>query len=658
MTMMVNAELEGRRIRRRRRRRRRAGKESTLTSPRLNSPLALALLLAASAPFPSGAYLGPTHCVKPGATALSAVHHASRGGASRGYSTFNHLLFDLTSLASSFKSGHILPEERLTFRICPGTVLDLDDTSLPLGFLPIEVPRLTLQCGDRGRREDDCVVRGGGKRDPGYGGWNANPSRAYKEGAAGILGGGRGSVAQVYVYGDSAYEVTLRGLTFDNTPTEGEERLYRQYVAEFGEPAEDDPNMFAADEGDIEEEYEESVPSFEEEYDSKFQGGQAQEQAEDNRGNELRGLEEDGGVKPAHRFAAVAVRGKGYGDDAGPRLVTIEDCRFVRHRGYAVLVSPGIERPEMPKAPAFDLSKNSPSAPAMDGGSAPANPESSGQIYHSGNNNNDINNQDVNVNGNGSGNSNNVNGNNRKLNLLNDIYIPQDGHVSYFDDTPNANYLDGRRVKISGTEFVSNVVEGDNVAGLVTSAYSLTLTDCLFQDNRAKSMVFVYNDEALVDGTVFAKNAVEVSTVIMASPLGSKSSSAATDGDRPAPTHIVERSCFLGSKVGMSNVLVTDADKAGFGQRDNYATGTEFAWVSECEGGAAEKAGNDCLEARGGCDGTCVEFTSARCQAEGANGREYEMLLNGAGRITSNWDLSDLLGFTPILAMSAGFVLF
>merc|ERR1719253_365104 len=65
---------------------------------------------------------------------------------------------------------------------------------------------------------------------------------------------------------------------------------------------------------------------------------------------------------PAHRFASVAVRGAGFGDDAGPRLITIEDCRFADHRGYAVLVSPGIDLPEIPAAPAVT-------------------PQSSGQLY-------------------------------------------------------------------------------------------------------------------------------------------------------------------------------------------------------------------------------------------------------------------------------------
>jgi len=222
----------------------------------------------------------------------------------------------------------------------------------------------------------------------------------------------------------------------------------------------------------------------------------------------------------------------------------------------------------------------------------------------------------------------------RELNLLDNgnKYIPSDGLVSYYDRAGGKNYLDGRRVKITGTEFSNNVVAGKNVAGLITSAYSLTLADCAFRRNSAKAMVFVYNNEAIVDNTIFAENTVEVSTVIMASPRGSKPLPIAIKNDgeavaRVEATHIVERTCFLGMRVGMSNVLVTDVDHAGFGQRDNHATGTQFTWVSSCEGGAAEKTGNDCLET-GNCDGTCVQFTSEKCMAEGMESREYEMFFN------------------------------
>jgi hypothetical protein len=40
------------------------------------------------------------------------------------------------------------------------------------------------------------------------------------------------------------------------------------------------------------------------------------------------------------------------------------------------------------------------------------------------------------------------------------------------------------------------------------SAYSLTVTNCLFESNIAKSMVFVHNEDALVDDTVFVENGI------------------------------------------------------------------------------------------------------------------------------------------------------
>ena len=43
----------------------------------------------------------------------------------------------------------------------------------------------------------------------------------------------------------------------------------------------------------------------------------------------------------------------------------------------------------------------------------------------------------------------------------------------------------------------------------------LMVTDCLFKRrNSAKSMVFVYNDDALVNDIVFAENTVEVSEAV------------------------------------------------------------------------------------------------------------------------------------------------
>ena len=109
-------------------------------------------------------------------------------------------------------------------------------------------------------------------------------------------------------------------------------------------------------------------------------------------------------------------------------------------------------------------------------------------------------------------------------------------------------------------------------------------------------MVFVHNEDALVDDTVFVENTVEVSTVLMTSPKSKETATTTSNIDSVMPTHIVERSCFLESNVGMSNVLVTDVDSARFGQRDNHASGTKFTWSSKCEGGAAKSNGNDCLK--------------------------------------------------------------
>lgn len=125
--------------------------------------------------------------------------------------------------------------------------------------------------------------------------------------------------------------------------------------------------------------------------------------------------------------------------------------------------------------------------------------------------------------------------------------------------------------------------------------------------------MFVYNNDALVENTVFAENTAEVSTVIMSSPKDSKP--LYNNLGEIEPTHLVERSCFLGSQVGMSNVLATDVATTGFGQRNNHATGTSFSWISSCEGGAAEQDGEECLES-GMCDGTCIQFTEGKCLAD------------------------------------------
>ena len=47
-------------------------------------------------------------------------------------------------------------------------------------------------------------------------------------------------------------------------------------------------------------------------------------------------------------------------------------------------------------------------------------------------------------------------------------------------------------------------------------------------------MVFVYNDEAVVEDTVFVGNTVEVSTIILASPKKSKKNDGA-DATPPSP---------------------------------------------------------------------------------------------------------------------------
>jgi hypothetical protein len=89
-----------------------------------------------------------------------------------------------------------------------------------------------------------------------------------------------------------------------------------------------------------------------------------------------------------------------------------------------------------------------------------------------------------------------------------------------------------KRVVIARLVFSDNNTTkgGDgSVTGIVMLAYSLTITDCLFKRNAARLMVFVYNNNAMVYSTMFAKNAVEVSTVIMSSP-GESDEAAAVAG--------------------------------------------------------------------------------------------------------------------------------
>jgi hypothetical protein len=403
---------------------------------------------------------------------------------------------------------------------------------------------------------------------------------------AGIVGGGKDSVSQIYVYGKDAYEVTLQGLTFDNKPTMEEINRYQEYTSAFGmESLTDD--VTAADAGFANGSSNSNVENVEDELLSSSPGsssggggGGGGGETTTNDEHEHRNLQ-TATFSPAYRFAAVAVRGNGYGDDAGARIITIEDCMFQWHRGYAILVSPGIQEPTLPNVPASAFT----------------------QTQTDSNNNNVAGSTSMGETGSNEGDT-------RKLNLLDNgaNFISSDGKVSYYDNTASINYVDSRRVKISKTEFVNNIAALNNVAGLVTSAYSLTMTDCFFQSNEAKAMVFAYNNEALVKNTMFAENKVEVATIILASPEGSKPISS-------NPTHLVEQTCFLGSSVGMSNVLVTDVDLTGFGQRENHAAGTQFSWVSKCEGAAAETNGHDCLEG-GKCDGTCVRFESEKCLAD------------------------------------------
>ncbi|KAL7503673.1 hypothetical protein ACHAXN_003157 [Cyclotella atomus] len=628
----------------------------------------LPLLISSALPFTKG-YLGPTPC-DPNHEPLPFQPSP------HGYSSYSHLLFDLTSLSTKFRSGQQVNDARLTFRICPGAVIDLDDSTLPLSFIPIRLPRVTIQCGERGARgtspSTKCTIRGGGKRSPKKNEWNTNLASSYKDGGHAILGGG--NLAQIYVYGEDAYEVTLRGLTMDNSVSRAEVEMYGAFVQEFGADAlwgdSDDfltgsvdesggnggstgmtsasaekettgtgsattddygygpvinttgesslsasvTSGTGADEG-AEQMLEESTDSPPVSYSTKEdQNGKKRNlQAYDafdtfDTANTITidKVQAMDNIEPAHRYASIAVRGGGFGDDPGPRIITIEDCEFIAHRGYAVLVSPGIELPEIPVTPKVEM-------PEQPISGAPHNYGNTG----------------YNMNQNG----------NRKLNLLDgpDKFISQQGSIKYFDTSVGVNYLDGRRVKIVDSEFIKNNAIGDQVAGLVTSAYSITMTKCKFSGNSAKSMVYVYNNQALIDNTLFAQNTVQAATVVLKSPEGS-----APKGADESPDHLVERSCFIGSKVGMSNVLVTDIINTGFGQRDNHATGTEFSWDSKCEGAAAEELGEDCLET-GECDGTCVIFDSEKCLAENldeSNQQDFGGMFMWNASVQNAWSLS------------------
>jgi hypothetical protein len=215
--------------------------------------------------------------------------------------------------------------------------------------------------------------------------WNVHPEYSYKPSIEGIIGGGNDSIAQIYVYGDTAYEVILKGITFDNSITEDEMKLYDEcveagYVVDEEEADENDvsfggtssssttppsDNGATFDLGGTEVEdnavvsivfpnknEEESVNlnnNVDDTYQSDVPPPPTKRRLQDVVSSS------SSGPKPAHRFASVAVRGKGYGDDAGPRIISIEDCKFMNHRGYAILVSPGIQMPILPTAPEYNF---------------------------------------------------------------------------------------------------------------------------------------------------------------------------------------------------------------------------------------------------------------------------------------------------------------
>jgi hypothetical protein len=150
---------------------------------------------------------------------------------------------------------------------------------------------------------------------------------------------------------------------------------------------------------------------------------------------------------------------------------------------------------------------------------------------------------------------------------------------------------------------------------------------------------------------MFVENTVEISTVVMQTPKGQGMKESTSNGEGKTSiansniasamdaSHIVERSCFLGSHVGMSNVLVTDATDLGFTQRENHGRGTVYTWASKCEDGAAEKVGNDCMT-NDNCVGMCVPFTSEECMADRVvTSKEYELFMNDgySARCGSGW---------------------
>jgi hypothetical protein len=250
-------------------------------------------------------------------------------------------------------------------------------------------------------------------------------------------------------------------------------------------------------------------------------------------------------------LASVVVHGKGYGDDASPRLITIEDCSFVNYRGYAVLVSPGIQMPNMPTAPEFRVEQQQ------------LKQESSSSLSSSSSTTMTSSNLvDIDVGG-GGGEDDAATVPSFNVQSSGQLYGSGDGN----DGTGGNDDLDEAEMS---TVILSSLRESDTTTKTTTTAAAAA--------SRVKSV---------------------------------------------EPTHIVELSCFLGSKVGMSNVLATSSEAVGFGQRDNHVAGTVFTWASTCEGAAAEETGDDCLET-GDCDGTCVEFTRGECLASRVDSGGYE----------------------------------
>ena len=104
--------------------------------------LLLLLLQVLTRPINASSYLGPTDCTPPptsltddiSSNAHDRIHDKYNG---IGYSTYNHFLFDLVALTSDYKNGLLHTTDtnddtRLTFILCPGSIIDLDTGTIPL----------------------------------------------------------------------------------------------------------------------------------------------------------------------------------------------------------------------------------------------------------------------------------------------------------------------------------------------------------------------------------------------------------------------------------------------------------------------------------------------------------------------------------------------